>query len=72
MSLADLFAAEQAAVTAGDAAACGYTCECHGTLVCARATHPDEPDNRSPHLAVADGGLVQWVGGCCDGMPDTA
>lgn len=74
MNLADLLDAEQARITAGTATACGYTCSCHGALACSRATHPDVPDNRTVHLTYVDTdddpGLIQWVGGCCDGEPD--
>jgi len=56
---------ELIAVADGGLAGCGHTCDCHGNLVCARAVHPDEPDNRTPHIAVADNGArVQWTGPC--------
>lgn len=40
---------------------CGASCACHGGYVCARAKHPHEAGNSSPHVAVAaDGSPVQW------------
>lgn len=77
-SLADVLAVEETRTAAGEAA-CGYTCICHPGLVCLRVKHPDDTDQRSPHLARLEaaedgepGDLVQWLGGCCvDGVPQT-
>lgn len=65
----DYFATEQARIEAGEPV-CGYSCACHGPLVCQRAAHPDVDGDRSPHIARDVGGnLTQWIGGCCDGEP---
>lgn len=51
-----VLAAEQAAIAAG-AAACGFTCQCHGGYTCLRT----DPHDRSPHVGrQPDGALVQW------------
>ncbi len=65
--LAAVLAFEQPKIAAGEATACGYTCADHGNLTCERAQHPDEPDNRTPHLVDVDGQVVQWVGPCVGG-----
>ncbi len=65
VGLAALLAQEEQRIAGGEAG-CGYHCPCHDPLTCARAVHPDTPDERTPHLARTEGGqLVQWVGGCC-------
>lgn len=65
--LTALLEAEERKIADGEAGACGYTCADHGGYTCARAQHPDEPDNRTPHLARLDDGLVQWTGPCTTG-----
>lgn len=58
MGLAEDFAAEKAAVIAGDTA-CGYTCVCHGEHICERRVHPRD---ETPHIAtMADDMPVQWM-----------
>ena len=62
LTLMDMVAAEQAQIQAG-AAGCGFTCQCHGGYVCVRLPHPDEEDNRVPHVGLMpDGTPVQWTG----------
>ena len=62
LTLMDVVAAEQAQIQAG-AAGCGFTCQCHGGYVCVRRPHPDEEDNRVPHVGLMpDGTPVQWTG----------
>ena len=40
---------------------CGFTCECHGGNVCARAPHSHEDGDAVPHAGRdAAGQLVQW------------
>ncbi len=65
--LAGLLAFERKKIAAGEAVVCGYTCVDHGNHACERAQHPDVPDNRAPHIATVDGGLVQWTGPCVEG-----
>lgn len=69
----ELLPEEQAAVEAGTAQACGYTCACHGGHRCMRAQHRDEAGHRTEHVARGlfpdeDGELVEqwvtWTGPC--------
>jgi len=68
-NLRDVVAAERAAIEAGSATACGYTCPCHGAQPCVRAAHIDEHGTRTPHVAIVGDGLMQWAGPCGDELP---
>lgn len=69
LTFADLVDREQAMVSQGLDAGCGFTCACHGGLTCVRARHPHEPDDTAPHAGYQPGGgpLTQWV---CLPVPD--
>jgi hypothetical protein len=63
--------AELGAVAIGRLTPCGYTCACHGGYTCSRAEHPDEDDNRAPHVAqLEDESLVMWTGPCAPTDPE--
>lgn len=63
---------ERAAIAAGTAQPCNYTCVCHGDHVCLRAKHRDEDGHRTEHVAeihvTRDGEIVKewvtWSGPC--------